>query len=367
MKYLPIIHRGPPLSSEIDSFDWPRHVSYGPPFIQAFQLDTQLFAAYFLIMETLATFIAYYIAQHCLNGCRVKFLGPNSRFIIGSIYCALKMSLIKNAFHGSIYYVFSLIVTLIYFGYAFAAVGFHQGPLQFLFFDGSFKSRKIADTILQRFYLICKDFTIFTRYVFLQRTMNMPNHSVHEVQVVKVTEGFSKIYSMFGQVIDVNIQAWNDAMARQWYGSILSIANTKSFKVVNHMLCSESRFVFLIQNDGLVTNILLTSPTATSMTSLKNVNVTPFELVIRYYAEEKKTTIQTKPIFMYSESPLLVGNTTLKQRAGIMQLLKALNATQGTSVDVPLRSLRCKNFVDAGCGRLHKKRKSPLAQNLDSL
>jgi putative component of membrane protein insertase Oxa1/YidC/SpoIIIJ protein YidD len=82
----------------------------------------------------------------------------------------------------------------------------------------------------------------------------------------------------------------------------------------------------------------------------------PFELVLRFHCCERSALVTTDPLFLFAESCLLFGRTTPAQRAYIYELLRALNAAAGHAVDVPLRSLRCKNFIDAGVGRVVKKK-----------
>ena len=57
--------------------------------------DLRLFSCYFVVAESLATFVGYRIAQHCIRGCRVYFLSPSQRLWIGFVYCWLKIRLVR--------------------------------------------------------------------------------------------------------------------------------------------------------------------------------------------------------------------------------------------------------------------------------
>lgn len=106
----------------------------------------------------------------------------------------------------------------------------------------------------------------------------------------------------------------------------------------------------------LVARWLLQSPSATLLLKLRcGGEASPFEVVLRFHCRSRAALMGTAPRFLYAESPLLVGRSTQPQRTAIYEALCALNATSGYSVDVPLCSLRCKNFVDAGVGRVIKK------------
>lgn len=94
------------------------------------------------------------------------------------------------------------------------------------------------------------------------------------------------------------------------------------------------------------------------MAKLRTGCATPFELILRFHVgtEDNDALDHVKPMFFYAESPLLVGTSSSAQRAYMYQLLSDLNSYQGRNVDVPLRSLRCKNFVESGSGQVVKKK-----------
>lgn len=74
-------------------------------------------------------------------------------------------------------------------------------------------------------------------------------------------------------------------------------------------------------------------------------SVAVFELVVRY------PVASSSAVFLYAESESLGGRATAAQKTHLLRVLRALNAFSGQRADVPLRSLRCKSFVDAGVGR----------------
>lgn len=95
------------------------------------------------------------------------------------------------------------------------------------------------------------------------------------------------------------------------------------------------------------------------MTKLRTGCATPFELILRFHTRGESdfaVTGTTNPVFLYAESARLVGAASRAQKAYLYEMLCALNRAQGHCVDVPLRALRCKNFVDAGVGQIVKKK-----------
>lgn len=97
----PLYRRGPAFPAPVQ--DWPSaRTPYGPPddLLRAPLgispvIDMRLFSLYFLVAETLATYVGYRITQHCLRGCRVRFLSPTSRMWIGITYCWLKINVVR--------------------------------------------------------------------------------------------------------------------------------------------------------------------------------------------------------------------------------------------------------------------------------
>lgn len=96
---MPLYRRGPGfLAAQLNPPAWSLRQAYGPPDDReaaGIDLDLRLFSVYFLVAESLATFVGYRITQHCLRGCRVWFLSPSARMWIGFFYCSLKISLVR--------------------------------------------------------------------------------------------------------------------------------------------------------------------------------------------------------------------------------------------------------------------------------
>ncbi|RLN83238.1 hypothetical protein BBJ28_00017079 [Nothophytophthora sp. Chile5] len=428
---MPLYRRGPGFSAPygLDGTGWPgqRH-SYGPPDDAArslAQLDMRLFSFYFLMAETLATFVGYRIAQHCLRGCRLYFLSPTQRMWIGVFYCWLKIKLvpvcdvllysradktcdlrsafvtkralaslqIDYAFHDTIYYKLSLLIMVVYFVYALLAFGFHFGPLQFLFFDYIPRS-KMTQSLIFKLALLCKQVSVRLEFYVLQQLVCLPPLETRDSSAMTASpiashplepptaasgpaaSGFSRVSSFFGREVDVKIELWNRSMCQQWALALSATGRTTAGRRRDHqedvaaaaMDAFECRFLFVMQQDGLLLGFFLTSPTATLMAKFRDGQAVPFELVLRYHCSVRSALASTQPVFLYAESPRLVGRASMAQKSAVLQLLSQLNAAHGHAVDVPLRSLRCKNFVAAGVGQVVKKkpRNSGAFSGLDS-
>lgn len=102
----PLYRRGPAWFNAAPAYDsqWPMQHLYGPPDdrvraapadLSRFAFDYELFSLYFLVAESLSTYVGYRITQHCLRGCRVTFLSPASRMLIGVLYCSMKIKLVR--------------------------------------------------------------------------------------------------------------------------------------------------------------------------------------------------------------------------------------------------------------------------------
>lgn len=103
----PLYRRGPAWFNAAPAYDsqWPTQHLYGPPDgrlrddapcdLSRFAFDYELFSVYFLVAESLSTYVGYRITQHCLRGCRVTFLSPASRMLIGVLYCSMKIKLVR--------------------------------------------------------------------------------------------------------------------------------------------------------------------------------------------------------------------------------------------------------------------------------
>lgn len=266
---------------------------------------------------------------------------------------------------------------VVYFVYALLAFGFHFGPLQFLFFD-NMPRQKMTQSLIYKMALLCKQASIRIEFYLLQQlicgppletrdrdamtsspiTTHPPDAtSVHSTQVTRVT-------SFFGREVEVNIELWNSSMCQQWALVLSSTARTRASRVgpecLDAFACTdrvfESRFTFLMQHDGLLLGFFMTSPTATLMTKFKDGKAMPLELLLRFHCNSRVAMATVAPVFLYAESPKLVGKKTAAQKQAIYSLLLQLNRAHGHTADVSLRALRAKNFIDAGVGQVTKKK-----------
>ncbi len=91
-------------------------------------------------------------------------------------------------------------------------------------------------------------------------------------------------------------------------------------------------------------------------------HVYPLELVLRFVSNTSMP-----PRFLYAECGKLVGPISKIQKHAVLAMLVQLNAVSGYRVDVPLRSLRCLNFIEAGCDHPQTFRRTKVSQkNLSS-
>lgn len=319
--------------------------------------------------------------------------------------CGRACAQIDYTFHGSAYYTFSLALVLWYFANAALALGFHLGPLLFLFYD-SMPRRKLAQTALQKLAALAATFSARAELYVLQHLACMPpppgaarradvdTAGLHMVagkseaaaafcdaQHPAPPPGFSRMTLVFGRVVDVQIDLWNRSLFLQWLPTLVSCGRGAARRVHDLLDVFECRYMFVVQRDGLLlgffmavrsvqqtwgtSNEVLTlilcacvqTPTATTMTKLRTALATPFELVLRFHTLE--VDARAAPVFLYAQSPLLVGRASRAQEHFVYQMLRELNGTQGCSVDVALRALRCKNFVDAGTGHVVAKKPKP--------
>jgi hypothetical protein len=103
MHLQPLYRRGPDWGHRIHSAQWPDAQLYGPPValdaLRAMdhvrEFDCRMFAFYFLLTETLATYLGYRITQHLLRGRGLFVLPPTLRVWIVFSYCALKIKLVR--------------------------------------------------------------------------------------------------------------------------------------------------------------------------------------------------------------------------------------------------------------------------------
>ncbi|GMF19110.1 unnamed protein product [Phytophthora fragariaefolia] len=178
------------------------------------------------------------------------------------------------------------------------------------------------------------------------------------------TIGFSRVTSFFGREVDVNIELWNSSMCQQWAMALSSAARSNAVRVRSKCVEAaaiadsvfECRFMFVMQHDGLLLGFFMTTPTATLMTKFRDGKAVAFELLQRFNCSSRSSLATTQPLFLYAESPRLVGRSTPAQKNAVYRLLLRLNSAHGYTADVALRSLRAKNFIDAGVGQVVKKK-----------
>jgi hypothetical protein len=270
---MPLYRRGPGfLAAHLDA---PLKHAYGPPDDSAelaLEIDLRLFSVYFLVAESLSTFVGYRIAQHCLRGCRVWFLSPTARMWIGAFYCALKISLIDYAFRGSAYFNCTLVIMIWYAVYAVMALGFHFGPLQFLFFDYIPKS-EMTRSVYHRLVFLCKQVSSRFEFYVLQRWLTLPPvldggdtvlpsaSLVTDLSPSSIASppptGFSRVLGFFGRVVDVNISQWNLSVCGQWAPALVAAGRSAAARPESLVAAFEARFVFMMQHDGLLLGFFL--------------------------------------------------------------------------------------------------------------
>ena len=286
----------------------------------------------------------------------------------------------------------SLCIMVVYFVYALLAFGFHFGPLQFLFFDYMPRS-KMTQSLLYKWAILCKKVSARVEFYVLQQLICCPPLETRDRDAMTSSPittnplahldtvsssprivGKSRVTSFFGREVDVNIKIWNSSMCQQWAIALSSAARSNASRVcvkdagvvalADNVF--ECRFMFVMQHDGLLLGFFMTAPTATLMAKFRDGMVVPFELLQRFNCSRSAITT-TQPLFLYAESPRLVGRATPAQKNAVYTLLLQLNSAHGNTADVPLRALRGKNFVDAGVGQVMKKkaRQTGTFSNLD--
>lgn len=290
---------------------------------------------------------------------------------------------IDYVFHGTAYYTLSLLIMVVYFVYALLAFGFHFGPLQFLFFDYMPRS-KMTQSLIYKMALLCKEVSARVEFYVLQQLICRPPLETRDRNAMTSsaiathplepqgaasscstkTVGFSRVTSFFGREVDVNIKLWNSSMCQQWAMALSNAARSNAVRIRNKFVnvaaiadcVFECRFMFVMQHDGLLLGFFMTTPTATLMSKFRDGQAVAFELLQRFNCSSRSALATTQPTFLYAESPRLVGRATPAQKNAVYRLLLQLNSAHGHTADVPLRSLRGKNFVDAGVGQVVKKK-----------
>lgn len=180
---------------------------------------------------------------------------------------------IDYTFHGSAYYTFSLLLMIWYFAYALLALGFHFGPLQFLFYDYIPRS-KMTQSLFQKLATMCAKVSTRLELYVLQHLVCMPppanarQEEVNTSGLVMMAEkseptafcnaaqplqpGFSRISLVFGRVVDVQISLWNRSLYHQWSPTLMNCGRSTATRVKDLLDMMECRYMFVMQQDGLL-------------------------------------------------------------------------------------------------------------------
>lgn len=180
---------------------------------------------------------------------------------------------IDYTFHGSAYYTFSLLLMIWYFAYALLALGFHFGPLQFLFYDYIPRS-KMTQSLFQKLATMCAKVSTRLELYVLQHLVCMPppanarQEEVNTSGLVMMAEkseptafcnaaqplqpGFSRISLVFGRVVDVQISLWNRSLYHQWLPTLVNCGRSTTTRVKDLLDVMECRYMFVMQQDGLL-------------------------------------------------------------------------------------------------------------------
>ncbi|GLD97483.1 hypothetical protein PINS_up006167 [Pythium insidiosum] len=354
----PLYRRGPNWSSRILSAQWPAAQSYGPPlahdaepaFEHVREFDYRMFALYYLVAESLATFLGYRITQHLLRGKRLCVFTPTVRLWITVLYCALKIRLIDYAFHGTVYLIVSSVLAFCFIVCALLAIVFHFGPLQFVFVNvvarrRGARVRSVERPTLARLLEDIKRF--FVKQYFHEHALALITKHHEPLPTLALwdasTPDMVRINWLFGSTLKMTIASWNEWLTRQSLTALVHTPARKKKPVSNQDGNTERRYMVFVLPSGLIIDIVLKQATATLIYRLQLEDVYPFELVVRFVDE------LARPFFLYAECPKFRAPPSSSQRAAMRLVLNILNASSGRNVDVPLRSLRCADFVDAGC------------------
>lgn len=375
MHLQPLYRRGPDWAHRIDSAQWPPGQQYGPPFAGLDHLrefDCRMFALYFLVTESLATYLGYRITQHLLRGRGLVVLAPTLRVWIVFVYCALKIRLIDYAFHGSLYSIVSTITAFCFALCTLIAIVFHFGPLQFVFADsrrhsGRFSIWQLLNELKN--FVVKQHFHEYALDIASRKSQIVDSSSIGPVaKASSDAPGVALVpWPLLGS-FELNIKTWNEWFVHHTLKSIVLAAKKRGSPVPATQPFAglfESRFVVLMLQGGLVLDVVLRQATASLMYRAHKEGVYPFELVVRILPSAESDH-RGRFYFNYAECPKLVGTASPAQKAALLAMLVQLNAAAGLRIDVPLRALRCKNFMDASCHKEECFRRTKPRQNLSS-
>ncbi|KAF0696697.1 Aste57867_12551 [Aphanomyces stellatus] len=388
MKFFrPIVRRGPfdhrhmALANACDasSSSTPPHHhhhpfhSWGPPqphtSPDSYDVDTQLFAIYFLVSETLATYLWFSIAAHCLQGTRIPFLTPTMRYTIGIFYAVLKMALLHYAFHSSLYFHITCVLTLSCLVLASIAMGWHRGPFWFLFYMK-------PPRLFQPFSL-----SWFCRHVvyLCMQGLSKSSSSPDTLLPTDPTDPAAVQLQLLHKFnVPLSIDMWNSTLIEHWRQSVMDYGD-ESYNRAPILDGSgvEARLLFAMQSNGLLVSFFLMTPSATLVHSLVQPNVSVFELVLRYHVHSSamrspSPQYQKTPLVYFASNPISSPSLSPAQKTAITNLLQRLNVNTAIGHDVRLRLLQCANFLSLPLVASHRRpssatrRASALSSSLDS-
>jgi hypothetical protein len=252
------------------------------------------------------------------------------------------------------------------------AIVFHFGPLQFVFADfrrqsGRFSVWDLLEEL--KMFVLKQHFHEYSLAVSIGRhdtpllgPVATTSRSVPGAVVVP--------WPLLGEM-ELHVKTWNEWFVRHAVKGMAAVANKKKPAPGLDTACSmdgltESRFVALMLPSGLVIDILLKPATASLMFRVRREDMFPFELVVRRLLSPSSTS-DRRLYFCYAECAKLAGGAASSvQKEAIYALLVQLNATTGLRIDVPLRALRCQNFIDAKCHEGETFRRVKPRANLSS-
>ncbi|CAK4191815.1 unnamed protein product [Aphanomyces euteiches] len=299
---------------------------WGPPH-EAYHddVDTQLFAIYFLFSETLATCLWFSIAAHCLRGTRIPFLTPQMRYIVGLFYAVVKIALIHYGFQASIYLHMSMVWTVVCCFFLSLAWGWHRGPLWFLFYMK-------PPRLFQPFTL--PSFLQHVGYLILQGVSSTSHHPPSIVMTTHSTNPTDMQLQLFHKLhVPLSLDIWNATLVEHWRQSVLDFGDEPSHRVLcADGFATEARLLFAMQSNGLLVAIYLMTPDATTVHALMEAgdDVNIFELVLRYHNHSsafRSTSMQFQktPVVYFADNPISSRHMTPAQRHAITCMLQRLN------------------------------------------
>ncbi|TMW64028.1 hypothetical protein Poli38472_014145 [Pythium oligandrum] len=365
----PLYRRGPNWTSRIHSAQWPSAHLYGPPVAHDVlpamnhvrEFDCRVFALYFLLTESLATYVGYRIVQHCLQGRRLRFITPTTRLWITFVYSLLKLSLIDFAFHGSLYSFVSMMLAFFIAFSGLLAVGFHYGPLQLVFTDVIVRRKNDSRPFnFQQIVQAIQRFCVrqhFREYA-LALARNDKEMAPPVISLSPTSCERARVTWLIAGTVEFEINAWNEWITRSVTKAIVKHARSRSKPSLHLEGTTEARFLVLVLENGLILDFLLKQPTASFLAQLRTDDVRPIELVARFFMTAATAPRDRTPMFLYAECAKLVGSANRVQKKTILKILQQLNAFSGHIVDVPLRSLRCQDFIQAECFKQQRMRRT---------